>query len=251
MFPPKMLSLVAALFASAGAASAQTFTFTAVVDSINSDNTPLAESRLGLVAGDTFTAVLVLDWNAPDYDTDPKLGVYRNWNPYGYSPNRYSASLTLYFPNQASEFGGPSNSSTTPDIRVADGTTIDSVTGKLGTVSGDSFNYYQPKPQVAGPGNGLYQETVELLLNDSSGSAFSSDGLPRSLNLSDFDLAKIYFRAARTGGGISYPGSDGPHYKSFDLFATVTNITAVPEVSTTALSLLAGGILVGTRRRRN
>ncbi len=131
-------------------------------------------------------------------------------------------------------------------IQITDGGAFNSPSGKFGQVSGDSLNFYHNIDDTL---RGSYTlnnvNTVDLLLNDSTGTAFNSDQLPTALSLANFDLAKIYYYK-------SFGSSLGPNVgnlRTEAITASITRIMEVPEPSSLLLSAWAATWLLGLRRR--
>ncbi|RYD31524.1 MAG: PEP-CTERM sorting domain-containing protein [Verrucomicrobiaceae bacterium] len=277
-FPPNVvprLGLVAACglsLVSSASAQLQTYSFQAIVRSTESSSAAFADRNLGLLAGSTITGTFVIDISAHDTVGDLlNFGSYHNYdtgsiNEYNDQTGTYNSltriswsSLTLELPKGTVAFGEISNNygprtfdtfeeNRAPRINVSNDSTYTTESGKLGTSSGDSLNFYQ-KIQIASsaaPSNST--RTVDLLLNDSTGRAFGSDGLPASLSLDQFDDASIYFALTENPFTIQYPGVEAIRGNAA-FVAQITSITAVPEPSALALCTLAGGLLFIRRRR--
>lgn len=277
-FPPSVvpcLGLAAACglsLVSSANAQLQTYSFEAIVQSTEASSAAFADRNLGLVAGSTITGTFVIDISAHDTLGDlMSFGSYHNYatdsvseyneqtGTYNPLPRISYSSLTLDLPKGNVAFGEISNDygprtfdsyegGRAPRVNVSNGQTYTTESGKLGTASGDSLNFYQ-KIQIAssaGPGNS--SRTVDFLLNDSTGAAFNSDGLPASLSLDQFDDASIYFSLVENPFTIQYPGVEAIRGNAA-FVAQITCITAVPEPSALALSALAGGLLFVRRRR--
>ncbi|RYD23682.1 MAG: PEP-CTERM sorting domain-containing protein [Verrucomicrobiaceae bacterium] len=277
-FPPSVvpcLGLVSAcglLWSSSASAQLQTYSFEAIIQSTESSSAAFADRNLGLVAGSTITGTFVIDLSAQDTLGDLlSFGSYRNYAPGSVSeynpqtgtnnalPRISFSSLTLELPKGTIAFGevsndyGPKTFDTyeegrAPRINVSNGETYTTESGKLGTASGDSLNFYQKLQIASSAGPGSRARTVDFLLNDSTGNAFNSDGLPASLSLEQFDNASIFFNINENPMTIQYPGSDAIRGNA-SFVAQITCVTAVPEPSALALCSLAGGLLFIRRRR--
>lgn len=277
-FPPSVvpcLLLTAAcglLWSSSANAQLQTYSFQAIIQSTESSSAAFADRNLGLVAGDTITGTFVIDLSAQDtlgeimsfgsfhnYATD-SVSEYNSQTGTQNPLSRISfSSLTLDLPKERVEFGAVSNDygprtfdtyeqGRAPRINISNGETYATESGKLGTASGDSLNFYQ-KIQIASSASvDKRSRTVDFLLNDSTGTAFDSDGLPSSLSLDQFDNASIYFSLVQNPMTIQYPGSDAIRGDATFL-AQITCVTAVPEPTSLGLCTLAGGLFFIRRRR--
>ncbi len=277
-FTPKLvpcLALAAACglsLVSTANAQLQTYSFEAIVQSTEASSAAFADRNLGLVAGSTITGTFVIDISAHDTLGDLlSFGSYHNYatdsvSEYNEQTKNYNAlprisfsSLTLNLPKGTYAFGevsndyGPSTfdtyaSTRAPRINVSNGDTYTTESGKLGTASGDSLNFYQKTEIYSSIGTGSRARTVDLLLNDSTGTAFNSDGLPTSLSLDQFDNASIFFDITERPISITYPGVEAIRGNAA-FTAQITNLTAVPEPSALALCSLAGGLMFIRRRR--
>lgn len=276
-FPPSVVSclgLVAAgglLWSSSASAQLQTYSFQAIVDSVESSSAAFADRNLGLVAGDTITGTIVIDISAYDTLGDLLMGSYDNYsadsvnvyNPetgtYNLLPRLFNASLALDLPKGDVEFGsisnnyGPSTFDTyeegrAPRINVSNGQTYTTESGKLGAASGDSLNLYQKIQLASSVGSYQGSRTVDFLLNDSTGRAYNSDELPTSLSLGQFDGAKIHFAISENPFSIQYPGIEAIKGNAA-FIAQITCLTAVPEPSALALCVVASNLLLIRRRR--
>lgn len=277
-FPPSvvprlLLTAACGLFwSSSASAQLQTYSFQAIVQSTESSSAAFADRNLGLVAGSTITGTFVIDLSTQDTLGDlMSFGSYHNYDTGSvseyndqtgtYNPlSRISwSSLTLDLPKGSVAFGevsddyGPKTFDTyeagrAPRINVSNGGTYTTESGKLGTANGDSLNFYQKIQIASSAGPGSRSRTVDLLLNDSTGSAFNWDGLPASLSLDQFDDASIYFALTENPFSIQYPGVEAIRGNAA-FVAQITCITAVPEPSSLALCALTGSLLFVRRRR--
>lgn len=80
---------------------------------------------------------------------------------------------------------------------------------------------------------------MHIILDDSTGTAFSSDELPTQLDLTKFDSKRFLFAGNKINDGA---------YDYFDIKGALTHLTVIPEPTT--LSLLALGAFLAGRRKR-
>ncbi|MCC9644400.1 PEP-CTERM sorting domain-containing protein [Rhodopirellula sp. JC740] len=95
------------------------------------------------------------------------------------------------------------------------------------------------------PGSGR----IGIQFDDADATAFSSDGLPTVLNLSDFESI-----TATIDGEEPFPGGGAPFVYSVDFSVDTISVTAVPEPSMLAALGIAGTSLMArsrSRRRRD
>ena len=257
---PCLIAACGLIGISSASAQLQTYSFQAMVDSVESTSTAFADRSLGLVAGDTITGTIVIDLSAYDTAVDPAFGSYRNYdtgsvneyNPetrtYNLLPRLFNASLALDLPKGDIGFGAIRN-----DI---DGYAFDTyeeeraprIDVSNGTADGDSLNFYQKIQIASSQGGSRGSRTVDFLLNDSSGTVFNSDALPASLSLNDFDSARIRFEIMEAPFTIQYPGVEAIR-GSASFTSHLTCLTAIPEPSSLVLSAVAGSVLLTFRRR--
>jgi hypothetical protein len=79
---------------------------------------------------------------------------------------------------------------------------------------------------------------MHIILDDSTGTVFSSDALPTSLELAEFDSARFVFAGNKF---------NNDQYDSYYIQGDVTDLVAVPEPTTLTL-LTLGGMLIRKRK---
>ncbi|NOY41598.1 MAG: PEP-CTERM sorting domain-containing protein [Planctomycetes bacterium] len=199
----------------ATAANLVAFEITATVDTVYD---PLGLLGGSVLVGDTLTGILQYDLLLVDNEFDVDLGLY------------FSSLTGNNFINGTNGTIGNFETIDFMDIRVENGYIPgeDSITF---IATGDT------NPSALAAPNIDYVD-LEIVLRDDDGTVFSDDSLPATLDLADFETAQVFFSAEDVSLNFA-----------FDVEASITSITPIPEPSTLLLGALAGvGLLV--RRRR-
>jgi hypothetical protein len=163
---------------------------------------------------DPITGSFEIDSLSPDFREDPTIGLY-------IGPTNFSFEFGSYLATGPGGGGGDSVTvlNTTPDTFGFNGTC-----GGAACIAADVGAYFLTN--------------MSLSLTDSTDTAFSSDALPTSLDINDFDSAKV---------SLIFQHATLP---SKTVVGEISSVTLVPEPSTSLLGMTAMLFVAGLRRLR-
>lgn len=189
----------------------------------------------GIAVGDSFTGKMIFENSATDFESHASIGKFSMVGPpFGDSLIQmqvngltFSSGLALSIVTNNDIFSRDSFSMLSLGIGLPTGWSVDNSPTK----------------------------SSSFTLSDSSQTAFSTDALPTSLDLGDFNTKQVRFSISEHTGSktvtLNHPGGSTTYTESVDLIGKMETLTLVPEPSGITLATVSLLGLLGFRRRRS